>query len=342
MRAGCGSYKRLGPEALVDAQPRQAVPASRKPSAPRSPPARRADTPLSSTSTPWSTSVSWTSAVRFGWSMPAQQLPQRRDQGEQLGPQDVAFAHVDDAVRLGGIEADRPRPARPSAPAASLGGGCSAATDAARGFRSRARAAPARLDPRDADSRDRPRRRHAGAGSRRIREMPAWRLLVMRARTPARRRRAARRRARRTATWRPLARHAVAARRDADDRLVHSDAMRVRESPRRGRRRSSAARRSRRRGRAARRRRRPLRTPACPAPAAPRSSRRARRRSRRSPARPAPAARSRAGRRARRPACPGPCRRRPRRDRRAASSARSGFGPGNLAEQLARIRPRAA
>ena len=110
------------------------------------------------------------------------------------------------------------------------------------------------------------------------------------------------------AAWR----HAVAARRDADDRLAHSAASAA-GLRRRDRRRSSPARRSRPRGRAARRRRRPPRTPRMPARAQRRDhARQARRRSPRLPARPAPAARSRAARRATRPACPGPCRRPPR------------------------------
>ena len=107
-------------------------------------------------------------------------------------------------------------------------------------------------------------------------------------------------------------RHAVAARGNADDQLVHQARRAPAGWPRRDRRRSSAARRSPPRGHAARRRRRPLRTPAGPAPASPRSCPQARHPCPRSPATPAPAARSRAGRRAKRPACPGPCRPRPR------------------------------
>ena len=54
----------------------------------------------------------------------AEQRPQRRDQSEQLGPQDMALAHVDDLVRLRGVEADHRALARASAPASWRGGGC--------------------------------------------------------------------------------------------------------------------------------------------------------------------------------------------------------------------------
>ena len=151
-------------------------------------------------------------------------------------------------------------------------------------------------------------------------------------RPPAHRRRARRRRAPRMARGAACG-HAVAARRDADDRVAHAQ----REWPggwlRADRRRSSA-------GPAISAARPCSQTPAQaaskpagPAPEAPRSFLQGHRRYRHSPAMPAPAARSRAARPEKRRACPAPCRPRPRRD--AGGFQRAvGLRPGQIAEQL--------
>ena len=166
--AGCGSNRVSGPSPWSTLEPREAVRHRERRSAASIAASPSATTPLRSTSAPWSTSVSWTSAVRFGVQQAREQLPQRLHQREQLGPEDMAFAHVDDLVRLLGVEPEhRPlphlhRPQRRPAPAVRR------RQMRRRGSRFRARAAPARLRPATRDSRDRPRRRHAGAGIRRI------------------------------------------------------------------------------------------------------------------------------------------------------------------------------
>ena len=169
-------------------------------SAPPSPPDPRPRMPFSSTSS----ALIDERQLHFAGSLRLQQARQatsrkRRDQREQLGPQDVALAHVDDAVRFLGVEAEHRAASRPSTREESPAGGCSAATDADREFRSSARAAPARSRPATRDSRDTPHRRHAGAGIRRTRESGGTAGPGDAARAPAPRRRAAHRPGRRTA-----------------------------------------------------------------------------------------------------------------------------------------------
>ena len=162
-----------------------------------------------------------------------------------------------------GVEADQHPPARPSARAGWPGGGCCGGDRCgARISVARPCCASAPAIRSTADSRDRPRRRHAAAGSRRIRgnggtAAPGGAGPARRAVVGERCRRAPR-----TATWRPLA--VTPSPRAAMRTIGSLTAASARDARRPGRRRSSPARRSRRRGRAARRRRRRPRTPACP------------------------------------------------------------------------------
>ena len=222
--------------------------------------------------------------------------------------EDMALAHVDDAVAAGLVEADQDPPARLQRPKRRAAAGAR---------RRQMRRADFRLQPMLGQRAGDPGNAIIGIGrvgqmlelaAAAFREVAAWRALVARAGLD------------RAVVEQHVARHRerdmaaaggdpVAARGDADDRL------RSRERDGNGGDQivgdHAAARQPRRRGHAARRRRRPRRTRPGPAPASPRSCRPARRRFRRWPARPAPAARSRGGRRATRPAYPAPCRRSP-------------------------------
>ena len=271
-----------------------------------------ASTPFSSTSTPWSASVSWTSAVALAAAAASPSSARSgatsaNSSGRRIWHSRMSTMRCDFAA-LKPMHRARP----PSAPAGVArrrvrGGDRCGGADLGRQAVLRQRAG----DPRDADSRDRPRRRHAGAGSRRIRESdgmaapggagPARALPSSSSGRPGPR----------TATWRPLA---VTPSPRAAMRTIGSltggerggngrDQI-VGDHRRPGDLGGAAVQPDRGAGGLERRHAR--------APAARRSSRRARRRCRRWPARPAPAARSRAGRRAPRPACPGPCRRPPR------------------------------
>ena len=249
--------QRLRPESAVDAQPREAV-------------LHREDVSCSIASIPSGSTPSQQHVdalvdqrhLHLGGALrPEQrreQLAQRLEQGEQLGPQDVVLAHVDDPVRLLGIEAEHRRPAPASAPRSvarrRLFGG-----DRCGG---RISGVEAVLRQRGLD----PRHQIAAIGlvigmlqlaAAAFGKMTAWRHLVMRAEgqrpvvehaspgTP-------------NGTWRPLA---VTPSPRAAIRTISS--FTAGRGPagiaRRDRRRSSAGRRSRPRARAARRRRRPLR-----------------------------------------------------------------------------------
>ena len=72
-----------------------------------------------------------------------EQAAKRRDQSKQFGPQDMALAHVDDAMAGGGIETDRPAAAFSVARR-----GCVARIDAA-GISGRGTSCAARRPPRD-------------------------------------------------------------------------------------------------------------------------------------------------------------------------------------------------
>jgi hypothetical protein len=157
------------------------------------------------------------------WQQGGQQTPERIDQSEQLGPQDVAFSHVDDPVRLLGVEAangplpDFQRPKRCPATAVRWGQ-----------MRFATLGREPVLHQRRFDARSKIRAVRIVIGMLELaaaafRKMAARRLLVMGTEceraiikdsiTWNRKRSVA-------AAWR----HAVTARRNANDRLVHREA----------------------------------------------------------------------------------------------------------------------